>query len=502
MNKIITNPQNLFNPIIQLNKSGARGNLSQYTQMLGMRGLMVRSYNYSLASKNSGAVVKDIIEQPVLNSFVEGLNISDFFNSAYGARKSMVDLALKTSKSGYMTRKLVDSAQDVIITTDDCGTEEGVFLTPIKNAEGQIIVKLSELIAGRYASADVVHNSETFVKNGELITQEIAKKIEAAGVKGVEIFSPIKCKCKHGICKKCYGIDLATNEPVKLHTAVGVIAAQSLGEPVTQLNMNSKHSGGVASGGQISQGYERIKQLFDIVEPKEHELAVLTEYDGKVTSITLTGSFNQVNVSYDNGINKVFNIPSNLKLNYEVDSTFKAGSALSHGSLSLKQALAINGVPFVVDYLIEEVQRVYRSQGIEINTKYLEIITKKIIENMFVTSTGDSEDVYLGQHIKIADLYEKNKILFDRKKQPITAAFQLTGLDKIPAFSYSFLSAASFQYTKKILINSAINGEIDELKSLNENVILGKLIPAGTGKMEDKISLKEIADDICKNKEY
>jgi DNA-directed RNA polymerase subunit beta' len=500
MSKIVNDPKNLFNPIIQLNKSGARGNLSQYSQMLGMRGLMTKSYNYSLASQDSN-IVKDVIEQPVLNSFVNGLNISEFFNAAYGARKSMIDTALKTSKSGYMTRKLVDSAQDIMITKDDCGTDEGIIVSPIKNIQGQIIVPLKEIIAGRYASSDVSKEGKTFVKAGELISKEVAKEIESAGITGVEIFSPIRCKCKHGICKKCYGIDITTFAPVTLNSPVGVIAAQSLGEPVTQLNMNAKHTGGVAGNAQIAQGYERIKQLFDIVEPKEHELAILAEHDGKVTAISVESQYNQVNVEYSNGTSKVFNIPANLKLNYAVGDTFKSGSPLSFGSLSLKQALAINGIDFVIQYIIQEVQRVYRSQGIEINTKYLEVIVKKITENMIVISSGDYEDTYPGQSIKVNDLYEKNKILFDRKKQPITAIYQLTGLDKIPSFSYSFLSAASFQYTKKILINSAINGEVDELKSLNENVILGKLIPVGTGKLDDSSALKEMADEIVK-KEY
>jgi DNA-directed RNA polymerase subunit beta' len=266
--------------IILMKKSGARGNDDQITQSLGMRGLMARSYNYSM-NANKG-VVKDTIEIPVIHSFVEGLTASEYFSSSYGARKSMVDTALKTSKSGYITRKLVDSCQDVIVVENDCGSHKGIVVHALTNADGQVIESLSDRIIGRYTAKAV----ESIVGKDELITAKIAEKIEKAGIKEVEIRSPITCQCKNGVCAKCYGIDLATNEEVKIGTTVGVIAGQSMGEPVTQLNLRSKATGGAATGVQLSQGYERVKQILDVVKIKENEKSLIAKKAGVVQEIT------------------------------------------------------------------------------------------------------------------------------------------------------------------------------------------------------------------------
>jgi DNA-directed RNA polymerase subunit beta' len=482
MEKIINDENNKFNSVILMNKSGAVGALPQFTQMVGMRGLMLKSYNYNLAKNNKDSkIIKDTIESPVLSSFHEGLTISEYFNSAYGARKSMVDTALKTSKSGYMTRKLVDCAQDVIVREDDCGTKIGIIVSAITNDENQIIEKISERIIGRTSVNDIKVKNEVIVAANEIIDQAMAKKIENAGITSVEIFSPIKCNCKNGICKKCYGIDISTKKSIENNMPVGVIAAQSLGEPVTQLNMRAKATGGVAGGVQIAQGYERIKQLFDVVSPKEHELAQIAENNGIVTSIEIQDENNKVTIKYENDDIVTYAIPLFLKLLVGVDEKVIIGQKLSIGLISLKNMLNISGVDETRKYIINEVQKTYRSQGLEINDKYIEIIIKKMTDNMTVIDAGDSDDVYIGQNMKVSELLERNNKLLAKKQIPIAAKNEIYGLDLIPAKSASFLSAASFQYTKKILINAALSSQIDELMSLKENVMMGKLIPVGTG---------------------
>jgi DNA-directed RNA polymerase subunit beta' len=480
MEKILGDVKNCDQSIIYMNKSGARGNLSQFTQMLGMRGLMSKSVNYSDAKSNSN-IVKDTIENPILNSFFDGLNIMEYFNACYGGRKAMVDTALKTSKSGYMTRKLVDCAQDIIVGSDDCGTTTGIVVSAIKNDQGQIVEKLSERIAGRTSVSTIAVNNQIFVNANELITTEIAKKIEQAGIDEVEIFSPIKCKCKHGICKKCFGIDISTNKVVSLNTPIGIIAAQSIGEPVTQLNMRAKATGGVAGGAQIAQGYERIKQLLDVVDPKETELARIAEGDGTIKAIEQTAEYKIITIQYKNNT-KSYKITNASKVLVSVDDNVVLGQKLNHGNFSLKELLKVCGINKVSQYILNEIQNVYRLQGIEINDKYVEIIIRQMTKNMLITNAGDSEDYFIGQSVTVNDLVDLNNELLNAGLKPIIANNDLLGLDSIPSRSVSFLNAASFQYTKKVLINAAIKGQIDELISLKENVMLGKLIPVGSGK--------------------
>jgi DNA-directed RNA polymerase subunit beta' len=479
MEEILADPKNFEQSIIYLNKSGARGNLSQFTQMLGLRGLMSKSFNYS-NNKSDSNIIRDTIENPILNSFFDGLTIMEYFNSAYGGRKSMIDTQLKTSKSGYMTRKLVDCAQDVIVKKDDCGVTSGIVVSAIRNEQNQIIEKLSKRIYGRTSVYDIKVDGKTVVKANELITMNVAKEIEASGIEEVEIFSPIKCKCKDGICQKCFGLDISTSKTVALHTPIGIIAAQSIGEPVTQLNMRAKATGGVAGGTQLAQGYERIKQLLDVVDPKDHEIAQMVEADGEVTNIELTENYKIVTIKYL-AFTKAYKILNTSKLLVKVGDKVVLGQKINNGNFSLKQMVKNCGISFVRDYIIEECQKVYRLQGIEINDKYLEIIVRQMTNNMLITSSGDYEDLFIGQNITISELIDINNDLLAKGKKPIIAISELLGLDSIPSKSASFLNAASFQYTKKILINAAIKGQVDELKSLKENIMLGRLIPVGTG---------------------
>ncbi|GMO15512.1 MAG: DNA-directed RNA polymerase subunit beta' [Mycoplasmoidaceae bacterium] len=496
MEKIISDPNNANQSVIYMNKSGARGNLSQFTQMIGMRGLMAKSVNYS---NSESSVIKDTIENPILNSFFDGLTIMEYFNASYGGRKSMVDTALKTSKSGYMTRKLVDCAQDVIVKEDDCGATSGIIVSAIKNEQGQVIEKLSERIAGRTSVGKVKDGSKVLVEENQLITSEIAKEIEKAGIQEVEVYSPIKCKCKHGICKKCYGIDISTNKVVSINTPIGIIAAQSIGEPVTQLNMRAKATGGVAGGVQIAQGYERIKQLLDVVDPKESELARISEGDGSVKEIEQTSDYKIITITYMNNT-KSYKIPNGSKVLVSVGDKVKLGQKLNYGNFSLKELLKVCGINAVSKYIIEEIQNVYRLQGIEINDKYVEIIIRQMTKNMLITNAGDSDDYFIGQSVTFNDLVKINDTLLNSGKKPVIANNELLGLDSIPSRSVSFLNAASFQYTKKVLINAAIKGQIDELLSLKENVMLGKLIPVGSGKDDvENIILK--GEEVYK-KEY
>jgi DNA-directed RNA polymerase subunit beta' len=483
METILSDPSNQDQSIIYMNKSGARGNLSQFTQMLGMRGLMSKSVNYSQSANSKSNIIKDTIENPVLNSFFDGLSIMEYFNAAFGGRKAMVDTALKTSKSGYMTRKLVDSAQDVVVSEDDCGTTSGIVVSAIKNEQDQIVEKLSERIVGRVSVNEIKHDGNVLVAANELITADIAKKIEKSGIEEVEIFSPIKCTCKHGICKKCFGVDISTNKIIEKFTPIGIIAAQSIGEPVTQLNMRAKATGGVAGGTQIAQGYERIKQLLDVVDPKENELAKMAEGDGVIKSIEQDDTYKTITIGYTNAI-KTYKIPHASKIIVKVGDNVKLGEKLNLGNYSLKDLLKIRGIEAVREYIINEVQNVYRLQGIEINDKYIEIIVKQMTKNMLITNNGDANNLFVGQSITINELTKTNDELLLSNKKPVIANIELLGLDSIPSRSASFLNAASFQYTKKVLINAAIRGQVDELLSLKENVMLGRLIPVGSGKQD------------------
>ena len=482
--KIMNDPANAHNSVIIMANSGARGNVSQFTQLLGMRGLMNRSYNYE--RKTGGHVIKDTIEVPIKDSFIDGLTISEYYNSSYGARKGMADTAMKTSKSGYMTRKLVDAAQEVIVTEDDCHTTKGVEVSAIIDTfENVVIESLYDRIVNRY-SMDAIFNPKTneqLVGPNEIITPEIAKAIEACGIEKVMVRSAIHCKAKNGICRHCFGNDLTTNKPIEIGTAIGVVAAQSIGEPGTQLNLRTFHTGGASgsAGGNIAQGFERLKQLFDMIPPKDYEIALISEVDGTIMSRTATDDGYIIEVETDTTREVVsYKAPLNAVFRVKVGDHVSPGDKITNGSVNINELLRVAGIKAARDYLLKEVQKVYRLQGIEISDKYIEIIIRQMTNKMKVLNPGDSE-YFIGQIININDYINVNNQLLVNGQHPITAVNIIYGLDEIPAHSDSFLSAASFQDTKKILTDAAIKNQFDYLKGLKENVMLGRLIPAGTG---------------------
>ncbi len=497
---LIEQPEYKNNSIVIMADSGARGNISNFTQLSGMRGLMSKSYNYD--QKQKSKIIKDTIEIPIKHSFIEGLTISEYFNSSYGARKGMTDTAMKTSKSGYMTRKLVDATQEVIINDEDCGTTSGIVIEAIVETKlGNIIESLEERLLNRFPIDDVINptTKKVIVKANERITEDLAKEIVAAGIDKLEVRSVLKCKSTHGICQKCFGTDLTTNELIEKYTAIGVIAAQSIGEPGTQLTMRTFHTGGVSGGSNIAQGFERLKQLFDVIPPKDWEKAVISEIDGKVISIVNENENKIITVknSKDQISYKVnFNTPLRVKEGEEITR----GDKITDGSIDIKQLLKVAGIDKVRTYILKEVQKVYRSQGIEISDKYIEVIIRQLTNKVQIFDPGDTK-FFAGQIVDInAFRIENEKILKTQSKIPSTAINLIFGLDEAPSKSDSFLSAASFQDTKKILTDASVRGQVDHLYGLKENVIFGNLIPCGTGKSKIEDVIKK--GDEWYKKEY
>ena len=478
--KLVKSKEYEKNSIVIMADSGARGNISNFTQLAGMRGLMSKSYNYD--QKRKSKIIKDTIETPIKHSFIEGLSISEFFNSSYGARKGMTDTAMKTSKSGYMTRKLVDVTQEVVVNGHDCKTNKGLLLRDLINKkENSIIEKLSERICNRYCLNDIINpnTKEVIVKANELITQEKALEIEKAGIKEVEVRSPIHCSNKHGICQKCFGVDLSTNKLIEEGTAIGVIAAQSIGEPGTQLTMRTFHTGGVAGGSNITQGFERLKQLFDCVSPKAWEKSIISEISGKVLEVPSDKNDYHIVIGNDKDKCQYKVSIEQTCIVHKGDEVYP-GKRLIEGSIDVKELLKVAGIEAVRHYIIKEVQKVYRIQGIDISDKYVEIIIKQLTNKVQVIDSGDS-NFFIGEVVNVGTFKEENKKLLLNNKKPAYAINQIFGLDEAPGRSSSFLSAASFQDTKKILTNAAVRGQIDYLLGVKENVILGNLIPVGTG---------------------
>lgn len=466
------------NSIVVMASSGARGNTSNFTQLAGMRGLMSKSYNYD--QKHNSKVIKDTIEIPIKHSFIEGLTVSEYFNSSYGARKGMTDTAMKTSKSGYMTRKLVDTTQEIIINDEDCYTRRGIVVSDIVDTKDKIlIVPLYDRIYGRTLLFDVVHEGKVIAKSNELITAEKANEIIGLGIKEVTVRSPLHCESQFGICQKCFGLDLSTNKEIKHGTAIGVIAAQSIGEPGTQLTMRTFHTGGVAGGSNIAQGFERLKQLFDCVEPKEWEKAKISEISGLVTAIESENNITNITIKNNNDT-VIYSVPIDSSLRVNVGSNVEPGSKLTDGSIDMDELLKVAGINKVHAYLIKEVQKVYRLQGIEIADKYIEVIIRQLTNKGIIVNPGDS-NLSVGEIIDINKFKRICQTMINENKTPPMIANKIYGLDNAPALSGSFLSAASFQDTKKILTDSAARVQVDNLIGLKENVILGNLIPAGTG---------------------
>ncbi|MDE6645900.1 MAG: DNA-directed RNA polymerase subunit beta' [Malacoplasma sp.] len=492
--KLIQKPEYLNNSIVVMANSGARGNISNFTQLSGMRGLMSKSYNYD--QKQKSKVIKDTIEVPIKNSFIDGLTVSEYFNSSYGARKGMTDTAMKTSKSGYMTRKLVDATQDVIVNNDDCKTTRGTVLESIEDTKtGSIIESLNERLINRFPIFDVVNpkTKKVIVNAGEMINKTTANQIVDAGIKQVEVRSVLHCKEENGICQKCFGTDLTTNKLVEKYTAIGVIAAQSIGEPGTQLTMRTFHTGGVSSGANIAQGFERLKQLFDIIPPKQWEKAMISEVEGKVQSIKQSKENPNISiVSIKNSKETVqYKVPFDEQLRVEEGQKVKPGDKITEGSIDVKELLKVAGIEVVRNYIIKEVQKVYRLQGIEIADKYIEVIIRQLTNKVKVQDTGDNK-LFIGQIIDVNAFRKENeKLLMSDNLMPATAVNLIFGLDEAPSKTGSFLAAASFQDTKKILTDACVKGQIDHLNGLKENVIFGNLIPCGTGKKNSEEIIKE-----------
>ena len=452
-----------LNPIYMMIQSGARGNMNQLRQVAGMRGLMANT---------SGKAV----EIPIRSSFREGLDPLEYFVSSHGGRKGLADTALRTADSGYLTRRLVDVSQDIIVREDDCGTHEGIIISDIKDGN-QIIEKLQERLEGRYPLEDIIDpkTKEIIVDTNTMITEEIANKIVEAGYDKVAVRSALGCKTKHGVCAKCYGMGLATREKVNIGEAVGIIAAQSIGEPGTQLTMRTFHQGGVA-GGDITQGLPRVEELFEARKPKG--LAIITEIAGTVKINDDKKKKEVVITSKDNS--KTYTIPFGSKLRVRDGDVLEAGDQITEGSINPNEILAIKGPEGVYEYLIQEVQKVYRNQGVDINDKHIEVIGRQMLKKVRVEDNGDT-DMFAGSLVDMHEFEEKNQKAIEEGKHPAEGKRTLLGITKASLATESFLSAASFQETTRVLTEAAIKGKVDPLIGLKENVIIGKLIPAGTG---------------------
>ena len=453
-----------LNPIYMMVKSGARGNMNQLRQIAGIRGLM--------ASTTGKAV-----EIPIKSSFAEGLDALEYFISAHGARKGLSDTALRTADSGYLTRRLVDVSQDIIVREEDCGTKDGIYIYDIKDGN-QIIEKMQERLLGRFTVEDVIHpeTKELIVDKDTMITEAIAEQIVEAGIEKLKVRSVLGCRSKHGVCQKCYGMGLARRDLVSIGEAIGIIAAQSIGEPGTQLTMRTIHSGGVAGVADITQGLPRVEELFEARKPKG--LAIITEIAGKV-KIKETKKKKEVIVT-SNDNSKSYTIPFGSKMKVKDGDIVEVGEPLIEGSINPSEILEIKGPEGVYEYLISEVQKVYRNQGVDINDKHIEVIGRQMLKKVRVEDNADT-DMFPGSLIDMYEFEERNNKAIAEGKRPATGKRVLLGITKASLATDSFLSAASFQETTRVLTEAAIKGKTDDLVGLKENVIIGKLIPAGTG---------------------
>lgn len=474
------------NPIFIMSDSGARGNISNFTQLVGMRGLM---------SNPKG----ETIELPIKSALREGLTASEFFISTHGARKGSTDTALKTADSGYLTRRLVDVAQEVIITEDDCHTDKGFEVSELINtADGNVIVPLVDRLVGRTSLKDICDpaTGEIIVHANELMTEKSAKSVADAGIKTVEIRNIFGCKSKTGICRKCYGLNLATGQEVLLGETIGIMAAQSIGEPGTQLTMRTFHMGGVAGDADITQGLPRIQELFEARVPKAK--SIISEINGHVSSITTQGDHNnqrsEVTVANDLET-KTYLTPIGAKVAVSEGDIVEPGDKITEGSISPKELLSVASAEAVEKYILKEVQQVYRLQGIEISDKHIEIIIQQMMRRMKIVEGGDTTALP-GSHVSVKNFTELNRKVLKEGKHPAVGRPILLGITKASLETDSWLSAASFQETTRILTDAAIRGKVDHLKGLKENVIIGKLLPAGTGlrgplKSEETIKKEE-----------
>ena len=461
-----------YNPIKMMSDSGARGNMTQMRQLAGMRGLM---------SSVSG---RGIMEIPIKGNFKEGLNILEYFIAARGARKALSDTALRTADSGYLTRRLVDVSQDVIIRENDCGTTEGIVVSDIRDGK-EVIETLKDRILGRFTNQPIIHpeTGEVLVERDVLITDAIANEVVAAGVTEVNVRTILQCKSRYGVCVHCYGSDLSTScKEVSIGESVGIVAAQSIGEPGTQLTMRNFHTGG-AAGSDITQGLPRVEEVFEARRPKK--AAIMAERAGKV-SIQNDKRTKNVVVEDENGETTTYPIPYNFDLAVADGDYVGQGTALTEGYKSPQDIIRISGLDAVYDYIISEVQKVYRLQSVEINDRHIEVIARQMTKKVKIDEQGDT-DLLSGTIVERSEFYEANEQIKkrveagDRMLREATAIPVLLGITKASLQTESFLSAASFQETTRVLTEAAIRGKEDKLMGLKENVIIGKLIPAGTG---------------------
>ena len=470
------------NPIFMMMHSKARGNISNFTQVAGMRGIMAKPDGSS-------------VEIPVLSNFIEGLSVAEFFLSTHGTRKGLADTALKTADSGYLTRRLVDVSQDMIVREEDCGTDQGVVVHDFINEKtGSVIESLRDRIVGRFANKKIINpeTKEVIVDKLQMITESLADKVIAAGVKEVEIRTILTCGTVNGVCQKCYGRNLATGNLVEIGEAVGVMAAQSIGEPGTQLTMRTFHTGGVAGGEDITQGLPRIQELFEARIPKGK--ATISEINGKVTKIE--EDHGKYRISVSNDLETKEHVTNYLaKLRVALNDVVSAGDKLTEGAISPKELLSVTDPLTTQEYILKEVQGVYRGQGVDISDKHVEIIARRMISKIRIVDAGDT--LFLpGSLVNFREFTDGNKEIIIKGKRPATGRPILLGITKASLETDSFLSAASFQETTRILTDAAIRGKVDTLQGLKENVIIGKLIPAGTGVKEYQNIDYNLASDI------
>lgn len=477
-----------YNPIHMMIKSGARGNISNLVQLAGIRGLMANNTKQLKADAENEREVRSTVEVPVKSSFLDGLTAYEFYSSTHGARKGLTDTALNTARSGYLTRRLVDIGQSIVVREEDCGSDFGyeaktIFDTKTK----QVIVELEERIEGRFLNSQVVDkNGKVIANRGDLITQDLAKKIVSLKQDFVDIRSTLGCHTRNGVCKKCYGKDLATNRVVSIGEAVGIIAAQSIGEPGTQLTMRTFHTGGVAGVEDITGGFARLIELIDAYDKPWGRPAVISSKSGKIVSIspgvdqsnTEIVELEYINSSGNKAIKK-YEISSNAKKRVKVGSEVIPGQKITEGPIILKDLLRITSPRHVQNYLLKEIQRIYRMQGIAISDKYIEIIIRQMLSKVVITDAGDS-DFFVGSTEDIFAYQEVSKALIAKGKKPPYGTVVIKGAKQTPLLSESFLAAASYQETSKILVHAAISNQLDKLEGLKENIILGHKIPAGT----------------------
>ena len=459
--------KSLTNPIFMMMKSGARGKIPQFVQLSGMRGLM---------SKPGGRV----IEIPVISSFKEGLSVSEFFLSTHSARKGSADTALNTASSGYLTRRLVDVSQDVIVKEADCGTDFGVTVEAfINDKDNTVIENLYDRIVGRYASKKIINpeTKEVIVEKDGLINEKEAEKIVNAGINKVEIRSVLTCNTHNGVCQKCYGRNLATGNIVEIGEAIGIMAAQSIGEPGTQLTMRTFHTGGVAGGEDITQGLPRVEELFEARNPKGQ--ATIATIEGKIKDIK--EDHGKYKIKIKNKLEEIEHITNyGAKLRVQKGDEVAVGEKLTEGNISPKELLAVTDPITAQTYILKEIQKAYRAQGVDISDKHIEVVVSRMISKIRISDGGETE-LLLGSLVNIKDFTEVNKEAILKGKKPATGKPILLGITKASLETESFLSAASFQETTRVLTDASIKGKVDTLQGLKENVIIGKLIPAGTG---------------------